>query len=82
MVSAKNQHGFIKGKSCLTELIALCGEVAGLVNKGGQLIAINLVFAVLLTYFFPHHPFFQIKILSSEWLDSTKWVKNCLNHWF
>jgi len=33
-VNGGNQHDFIKGKSCLTTLLAFCDEVAVLVDKG------------------------------------------------
>lgn len=30
----KSQRGFTTGKSCLSNLIAICDKVAGLMNKG------------------------------------------------
>lgn len=35
-----SQHGF-KGKSCLTNLIAFCSEVTGLMDEGG---AVDVVY--------------------------------------
>jgi len=34
-VIGESQHGFTKGKSCLTDLIACYDEVTALVNKRG-----------------------------------------------
>lgn len=33
-MTGDNQHGFAKGKSCLTNLVAFCGSVTEVVGEG------------------------------------------------
>ena len=40
-VNGSSHHGFMKGKSCLSNLTALCNEVTGLVNERR---AVNIVY--------------------------------------
>lgn len=42
-VTVGSHHGFMKGKSCLINLIVFCNEVTGLVDKAGALHVIYLV---------------------------------------
>jgi len=40
-ITRQSQHGFTKGKSCLTNLISFCGKVTCLVDEGK---AVDVVF--------------------------------------
>lgn len=44
-VTGNNQHGFIQGKSRLTNLMAICDKITGLVDKGRERNAVYLDFS-------------------------------------
>jgi len=44
-VTGSSEHGFMKGKSGLTNLIALCDEVTGLMDEGSAVDVFRLDFS-------------------------------------
>jgi len=76
-----SQHGFMKGKSCLTNLISCYDQVTCLVDEGK---AVNVIFLDLrpLTLFLdtvPHS--ILLEKLAAHGLDgcTLRWIKNWLN---
>jgi len=71
-----SQHGFMKGRSCLTNLISFYDQVTGLVDEG------KTVGVILLSKAFdtvPHSVF--LEKLATHGLDgcTLRWIKNWLN---
>ncbi|PKU31043.1 rna-directed dna polymerase from mobile element jockey- hypothetical protein [Limosa lapponica baueri] len=68
-VIGSSQHGFTKGKSCLTNLINFCDEVTGLVDKGRT---VNIVYLDFRKAF---------NTVSHKILDeqTVRWIENWLN---
>ncbi|KAK4832395.1 hypothetical protein QYF61_022250 [Mycteria americana] len=71
-----SQHGFMKGRSCLTNLISFCDQVTHLVDEGKAVDAVYLNFSEVLTLMF-------LEKLAAHGLDrcTLHWVKNCLDGW-
>lgn len=44
MVTGSSQHGFMKGKSCLTNVIAFCDKMTDLMDEGRVVGIFNLSF--------------------------------------
>jgi len=73
-----SQHGFMKGRSCLTNLIAFYDKVTHLVDEGK---AVDVIYLDFLKAFdtVPHSTLLE-KLAAHGWDGCTLcWIKNCLN---
>jgi len=73
-----SQHGFMKGRSCLTNLISFCDQVTRLVDEGKAVDVIYLDFSKAFDTV-PHS--ILLEKLAAHGLDgcSLCWMKNWLN---
>ncbi|GAB0204856.1 mitochondrial enolase superfamily member 1 [Grus japonensis] len=77
-VISLRQHGFMKGKSCLTNLIPFCDKVACLVEEGK---AVDVVYLDFSKAFDTVSHSILLENLAAHGLDGHTlcWVKNCLD---
>jgi len=75
-----SQHGFMKVRSCLTNLISFYDQVAHLVDEGN---AIDVVYLDFSKAFDMISHSILLENLAARGLDrySLCWVKNCLGVW-
>jgi len=73
-----SQHGFMKGRSCLTNLISFYDQVTGLVDEGMDVDVIYLDFSKAF-YTVPHSVL--LEKITAHGLDACTlhWIKNWLN---
>jgi len=73
-----SQHGFMKGRSCLTNLISFHDQVICLVHEGKAMDVLHLDFSKAFDTV-PHC--FLLKKLGAHGLDgcTLRWIKNWLN---
>jgi len=73
-----SQHGFMKGKSCLTNLISCCDQVTHLVDEGKAVDVVYLNFSKAFDII-PHS--ILLEKLAAHGLDvcTLCWIKNWLN---
>jgi len=73
-----SQHGFMKGRSCLTNLISFCDQVIHLVNEGK---AVDVIYPAFSKAFdnVPHS--ILLEELAAQGLDgcTLHWIKNWMN---
>jgi len=79
-ITRSSQHRFIKGKSCLTNLINLCDEMTGLVDEGR---AVDVVYLDFSKAFDTVSHKILIERLLMYGLDeqTARWIENWLNVW-
>ncbi|CAM5140238.1 unnamed protein product [Eretmochelys imbricata] len=77
-VIRNNQHGFTKGKSCLTNLIAFCDEITGSVDEGK---AVDVLFLDFSKAFDTVSYSILVSKLKKYGLDgcTTRWVESWLD---
>jgi len=68
------QHGFVKGRSCLTKLISFCDQVAHLVDEGKAVDVIYLDFETV-----PHSILLEKLAAHGQDGCTLHWIKNWLN---
>lgn len=77
MVIRSSQHGFPKGKTCLTNLKALYDEITGLVDQGKAVKVFNLDITKCFNTV-SHNSFIdQVKYWLDEWIE--RWAENWLS---
>ena len=71
-----SQHGFMKGRSCLTNLISFCDQVTHLVDEGKAVDVVYLDFSKAFDTV-PHS--ILLEKLAAHGLDgcTLHWIKNC-----
>ncbi|PKU41890.1 rna-directed dna polymerase from mobile element jockey- hypothetical protein [Limosa lapponica baueri] len=76
-VIGSGQHGFTKGKSCLTNLIAFYDGMTGWVNEGRAVGVVYLEFSKAFDTVFQNILIDKLR----KWLDETtlRWIDNWLN---
>ncbi|CAM4576024.1 unnamed protein product [Caretta caretta] len=78
-VIGNSQHGFTKGKSCLTNLIAFYDEITGSVDEGKAVDVLFLDFSR--AFDTVSHSIFASKLKKyglDEW--TIRWIESCLDH--
>jgi len=77
-VIRSSQHGFTKGKSCLTNLIAFYNDVSGWVDEGRSMDVVYLYFSKAFNTVSHNIPLGKLRRCGlDEW--SVRWIENWLN---